>query len=315
MMMSIVLAASTFSFAGGSSGELAEALSRELDKPIAILLDGRPAIPAFTFEWSDASEFWSMLRSRTTLESVRDNPCTLYPSAWPTGILLHEFLPEYMVATSPAAMPGGVEELQKFRLPGRDGEVYSVIGITSVNWHKPVVVHWTYKYVSLAISGRELDIKMLTNLIAQAVGGKFVDEESEYRIDFDPETFRRRAIARYNLLVQDEKFAFRSVDFEYASAVLSHVSNVDLERLYAIENNFIDVELPFFSRAHDLVFKRLESQFGAISGRQVDDSTAQAWARIRDGADFTKPFRARLHTDGRVFTVIQAKDPKGVYVF
>lgn len=314
-MISMAVAASTFSFAGGSPVDLAETLSRELKKPIAIMLDGRLAIPKFTFEWADANEFWSVLRSRTALESVRDNPSTLYPSAWPTGILLREFLQEYMVATNPAAMPNGVEELQSFSLPSRPGEVYSIIGITSVNWRKPVVVHWTYKYISLAISGRELDIKDLTKLIAQSVGGKFVDTESEYRIDFDPETFRQRAIARYNLLAQDEEFAFRSVDFEYASAVLSHVSNVDLERLYATENNSIDVELPFFSRAHDLVFKRLESRFGALSGREVDESTAQAWARIQEGADFTKPFRARLHTDGRIFTVIQAKDPKGAYVF
>lgn len=315
MLMSIALAASTFSFAGGSSCELAVAISRELNKPIAILLDGRLAIPNFTFEWADADEFWIRLRSRTALESVRDNPSTLYPSAWPTGILLREFLPEYMVATNPSALPKGVEELPSFSLPSRQGEVYSVIGITSVNWRKPVVAHWTYKYISLAISGRELDIKVLTNLIAQAVGGRLVDAESEYRIDFDPETFRRRAIAGYNMLAQDEKFGFRSVDFEYASAVFSLVSNVDLERLYASENNSIDVELPFFSRAHDLVFKRLESRFGALSGREVDESTAQAWARIQEGADFTKPFRARLRTDGHVFTIIQAKDPKGAYVF
>ncbi|HWA81874.1 MAG TPA: hypothetical protein VG820_00460 [Fimbriimonadaceae bacterium] len=75
--------------------------------------------------------------------------------------------------------------------------------LQKASWPKPLKVHWFYQKMAVVLDAHGASPATMLEAISKAVGGKFVETDKEFRIDFDVKAFRARTMAT---LAQDFPF-------------------------------------------------------------------------------------------------------------
>lgn len=225
-MITTLIAAATFQFPGGSTAELANAVSEATGKPVVLLYNPEPKLRAAKFAWEEPKDMVRELRNTfgfvlTGSEAIGLGPRTLTPA------LLDTSVPNNRQPQSGIQLTDGKvtakAETGKYAL---FSELWSRLG-QSGN------VHWALREMPIAVAASQAPVADVAEAATAAVGGKWVEKT----LTPSWPTFRDRLTAGYDDLAK--KATDRAVGGRYglASQFLRNLPESELIKLFAVDGN------------------------------------------------------------------------------
>lgn len=315
--------ADKFTFAGGDVSALAEATSAQRNQAVAALVYDAKPMKAFSMPVGAGFNF------------AKDMPryCHWTPSigsgiGLSTGKLPREYQSLYSTTKpstwemKPYAIPRTAigETVHLTTDPGTYVELRTLEGRP---WPKPLHVHWYYEKMAIVLVSEGRSAKETLDAVARAVGGKLVESDKEYDIDFDAKEFKERAISslsaplafdpqRESISDDPSRDPFASVEAAERVLMLESVralSAAELTSLFERKDKGKPIPAPFGSPLYTAIMNKLDAYRQLIA--TPNRGAAQAIEMYRgalDSIDFSKPVRAYFSSPLHASMALAAKD-------
>ncbi|HVT13290.1 MAG TPA: hypothetical protein VHE55_13575 [Fimbriimonadaceae bacterium] len=196
VVLSCILAISQgyFKFGGGDAATFAKAVAVEQHRPVAALVyDNRPIKP-FQLPRFGAQDFPRDLNERTGWRPVMGSAIGLSRGCW-----THDVYYPYVTKKSTFGLtkdsPDDLIFKSSLTVSSAPKTYFELGDLQKAPWPKPLKVHWFYQKMAVVLDAHDAFPATMLEAISKAVGGKFVETDKEFRIDFDAKEFRARTMA------------------------------------------------------------------------------------------------------------------------
>lgn len=243
----------TIAFMGGDAAEFASKLNAETGRPV-VAMAAHP-VCSFTAQLdikTDANG-WSKLMQH--IARCTDQEALAVRSTNPRLAGGYVFRPKALpLWFSPRLDPqkaalyesrfGTIEAAPVFEegtvsCQAHPNKFYSGYVLRQLPLKKPLKFHWHLERLRFAAAGKFASEQMLLEAVAKALGGRFVETQDEYRIDFDGKAYREQLLESLKRdragLVDLYSIAYN----EFRQAVVSSLSGRQIEEAFASESSFI----------------------------------------------------------------------------
>lgn len=204
MIAEIALLASIVTFPGGSTADLAEHVAKATGRNIFISQGYVQPVKKFDYETKTYEDLGYYIRMNGKLHLV--------PAA--DLIFCDDMLPPFRMPTTTIGKgappprwkepgPGDIRE-GKVTFGTAGSERFNPARLAGLGFTKPVIVNWILDGVQVAVQVDKLGEQAFLDGIAKSVGGKLVVDKDTYRIDLDPEPFRKRVVNMLTLRRQSD---------------------------------------------------------------------------------------------------------------
>ncbi|MFZ4507083.1 MAG: hypothetical protein ACOYON_05220 [Fimbriimonas sp.] len=279
-MLSLLAA---FVFEGGSGSALADTVRRAAGSTCVVSLTSGEAFRAFQTSFIDFGDLGRAFKKGLGLvhpdveETVFCQPGYEPPMVFPAGDSLS-------VPPSPIRRDGSLSISAKRVSTSTGGSTFALASLQNQKFSKPIRVHWFIQRQFVAASASKERESTFLRLVALAAGAEFYESPKEYRIDFEPSEFRKRALFTYQAVGAKNGLGFTRADLAFSGAVLRDLSDEQLREVYKKPDNQVQFPMPINSELYKLAVGRLENDYADKNDAGADF--------IRGNVDFT--------TDGKV---------------
>ena len=195
----------SFVFKGGSTWEFAEVLARKASAPVCITLEAE-RVPAISTSYESPSELARRLARALNLDLPDAKRFGFGPRSYPDAMFMPAFRQDYW-----QRFPSGRFTIERI---GEDIELkhsqeYPYLAdsdLSSLSWSKRLTVHPFLRTYRCVLTGKGTEEEML-KAIAAAVGGKLAIRKTEYEIELDCASVRRRWIERFRVSLASARAA------------------------------------------------------------------------------------------------------------
>ncbi len=296
----VLLAASTFSFSGGDESALAAALSRHIERPVAVLCSGGSAIlKKHEIVYEDHAALRRLLNLKVGAD-VGLSSWGMGPRAWPEGFFFKQRTDEY-VNKVPRSSKTLIQLTNgKLSVQMESGgltleELRSGMPKVNLVWNK------FFNESHFALAAHAADVSTVLRTVSDAIGAKLVIKDDSYTLDIDPVVFRRRTMALCDLPVNGsipQLVAGTRGDRAYLGTLVKYLSDAQIVKFYAGWNGVVSfapnhpVHKAALRRAEALIYANTPSEEVRVSGANVP--------KLIRSIDTDEPVRTSLREDGTI---------------
>lgn len=199
-------------FPGGTVTNLVASIAEATKAPVlAAVLDNR-RISKFEYDTSNLTEMARTIYANAGLRQAPGVDYAYHPDSISPALVQIEPVrgrggqPPFRYVTPPRdAMKEGVVTWTT-----GGGEAFRLEDIDNA-FSKPIVYHWTQEPYAMVARVNGVQEGDFVRLVAKAVGAKLVSTKEQYRLEFDPNEFRRRARNTLRAVTPDRLRAMRPV--------------------------------------------------------------------------------------------------------
>lgn len=257
-------------FDGGDADRFAIWLSKTTQKPVALLVDDGMRVSSFTSEAQRLQDFLEAVKSQIHWSLQGTNGLGGSIDRWPSQMYTRQYAlgkgPKYTNESFPAtAHEGGTITLHL-----KDGQSLNIGSLAAEKWSKPLVIGEFYRPFQIAVACHQTSESVFLQMVATAIGAKFVDTSNAYRFDFAPDIYRERLLNAFRDDIPfDAKLPLANREFALArekmiSAALAGISDEALTGLQT--DNDPDaallLDIPKTGALHDAVEAMLRTYAG-----------------------------------------------------
>lgn len=277
-------------FKGGDPVDLCEQLATQTKLPVSCLVYDEKPIKAFSFKWNEPKDISRLMRPVGKHHLVRsDDWMALYRGGLPSLIIASD--ERYLSKVKPFVLPEEIGKNGKLTLQTSPGSALRIASLARLDLSKPLVVHWLYQRLGVAVSAKNASEKQLLTSIAASVGAKFVQTADEYRFDFDPQSYRSRFLESYAVPAPVAYPQFRWGErYSLAQSTLCvetirAISDEQLGKAFATSNGSVSFLVSRGTPLHRAVLRKLDaveemSQEKDRSYRQVAETYIILLSRV-----------------------------------
>ena len=305
MFLSLAL---TFTFAGGEGTALTKQIAEHWQESAVFSHEPSTKIPKISFEFKDREEFRTSLTKVTQLSASENEDNVLSTPGYP----LHLVLANGHFKDDTWKKAGEIRISDRRVSTSPDGSFLSVASLQFNKFQKPLKVHWFLQEQWVSIYARDERESELLRKVSAAVGGSFYESPTEYRIEFDPKEFRRRAIFTWTAAGNQDSFAHNSADNEYTLAVYKMISDEQIAKVYEKPDSQVTLPLDIKSGIYSVAMKRLNRTFNVKPDGRISSGASEAYSWVQNNVDFTKSGQILLEPKRRPGTLLPVKNkPEG----
>lgn len=315
----------TFSFTGGSLNEFVSALSEASGKSVVVLanteqvvvptdggavVQSRPApVPKGEADWKNDHE---MLRAVTAEWDMGGGlfgeVMALWPKAWPDGIV-HQFRAEEYRGAFERFRPtteGGDDTVVSFKTTGR--QALLVADARYLPGGDALEVHWFYAWAYVSVCAKDARPNDLLAAIAAACGAKMAQSEHSTSLVFDPQEFRKRAIAKQTQNRERAKNEYERATADFVIEALRALTDADLREAFSREDASVVREIPEESALMAAFRARVASIGSLESDPRAQVSLLPALRSLLSEMDLSAPIRIEfVNPNGVVTALVRTK--------
>ena len=294
--MVALLTLSMFTFAGGTTPQLAAALASQAGKPVAILSADMPKLRASKFDWQNGKD-------------VRDAMSRFYAFV-PTGNAALGFAPDrwsfasvgaqVLFDVKPEKGPNGTEgpssvSLPRFvRMPGTkagsrvrmaalEKGMDNIRSLSADYPGKTLRAHWLLATAPFAVAKAKAGMQDVLEAVASSLGANLETIDGGYKLEPIPEVFKKRVVNTWAHAAKLNQDKVEKARDEVASALIESLKVADVTELFETQTGKKTVEAKpgtaLFSKAWNIARAFVAS--GASSAAET--------ARYRETLDAGQP--------------------------
>lgn len=273
MLVSLISLTLFAQFPGGSPNDLCAYLAAETKRPVVVIKTTSSKIGPFEYDPADLNSISRALRSKVKLELTPGVNLIVNDGRIPISLLNVSNREPF---SAPKWVLPKVED-DTITFSTESNERIDPAQLTEVKFSKPLVVHWFYAQVPVAISAYRMTEREFLTYVAKGIGARFSENAKEFRIDFDPAVMRNRMIKTIGIfkelwlkqLDQDaEQNALSTGRADFAIGVLQDISLADLTKSFATP----DSKIPLRLRSNGAAFRNGTSMLHAYVMQTSKDS-------------------------------------------
>jgi hypothetical protein len=291
------LSQAAFSFVGGSEASFAGELQKAVKKPVVLLSTGDPIPPIKVDSNITLESFRRLVRTRAGMEPGGAILGLSRPS-WPEGFYFRQSLAYAKLQRQPEAQDveahvQGAKVLH-IRSTGGSWSLEQLRQKTAFN----VTWHPYYDPARVVISAEDCTTQEVLEAVAAAIGARLTQSEGRFRLNFDPQSYRRRATALLSQPLAPSAGIFarsQHVDNLFAVAFLKNISDDTITRFI----DGWDGAVVFQPRhpVHESAMARLDVRFEMFAKDGRGNGNEDALTLFRK-VDRDQRVRAMLRPDG-----------------
>lgn len=318
-------ASTTFSFTGGSLNEFVSALAEASGKSVVVLADTERAVELTPngpvvksvptsmrkgeARWTNNEEMLQALTEKWNMAgTLVGDVVALWPKAWPEGIVHQSHADEYRSAferVRPSAEAHD-EATMSFKTSGR--QALLVVDARYLPGGDALEVHWFYAWAYLSVCAEDARPDDLLAAIAAACGAKIARSERSTSLVFDPQEFRKRAIAKQSQNREQAKNEYERATADFVIEALRALTDADLREAFSREDASVVRVVPEESALMAAFRARVASIGSLESDPRAQVSLLPALRALVSQMDLDAPLRIEyVNPIGAVTALVKTK--------
>lgn len=289
----------TFTFFGGKPSQLASEMSGVHDDLVVIQVTSDTKFGDIRFTYSDRIDFGKAISRNTGL--VQPDPAELvfHSSSYPGYLVMANFFPQRQ-----EKMASGSIQIDAKRVTTLSGGYeMKVSDIAGLKLSKPLKTHWFLDRLEVVFYASKEKESTWLKAIALAVGGSFFESPTEYRIDFNPKEYRKRASVAYDQLVKLGRADFTAIDAEFNRLALEGLSDKAIAEAFASPTSYHFSDVRLNSKAHELALQKLVRDYPEPKDGKGGAGSVWVWNNV----DFSGQPQYELRPLWRVMVTLPVK--------
>ena len=193
MLLSLLALIGTVTFSGGNINALAKTMAEATGQNVVIFQSFTDQVKAVTFDPGDLTSMARAIRAKTGL-SIAPGVELALSDGYITPERVRPITSRFPVEYVELPRTAFVDHKITFRT--EKSERLNIGALARAPFGKPLTVHWIYDRSPVAIQANEMPERDFLSHLAKALGARLIDSPKEYRLDFDPLEFKKRATNR-----------------------------------------------------------------------------------------------------------------------
>jgi hypothetical protein len=285
-------------FVGGSDFDLCHAIAETAKAPVFVLAESDRKWEKVAVSADDLKSLRLKVRSKLGLDPSGGGTWGLSAAAYPRNLFWLQYRPRYRQDFA-KANPHLEQAGGQISLSTPDGAV-CLSAVFSVQLKKRVTWHWFFDDCMLAGEADGVDEDAYVRCVAEALGAKVVDRESEFYLDFDPVRYRARALAELDAMASDPLVRpFMVADCAYDAACLNWLTDDQLRDLFSNPANEREYDSSADASVTAAAKGRLETHFPVHRDNvERSESALTTWKTIAPQIDWSRAPHIVANTSG-----------------
>lgn len=253
MLLPLLLLAGSFSFDGGPPLDFMRALSTLTNGIEIMAFDPSQSLGKIQITFTEGEDLAAKVAEAAHLRSAGYGDFTFWQSSYPAWMIAPNtsFSSERPSSTARAEISNG-------RISCGTGRPALVFGGTfeSPDLSKPLRVQWIYQMEPVYVRARNAREPIFLRSLAAALGADFTESPKEYRFDFSPREFRKRAIETYERFRKLDQRPITAEQAAFAKAALAAATDKELSTAYETPESQVQIPMPATGLLHKLAYQR-----------------------------------------------------------